>query len=60
MKINERNLFQAGLHALTISLCKKECKQVWKKVLRKTVPIRDGEKGLKQVADVQCSALLYP
>ena len=30
------------------------------KVLNKNSGIRDGKKGLKQVADVQRSALLYP
>ena len=30
------------------------------KVLKKNSAIRDAKKGLKQDADIQCGALLYP
>ena len=42
-------------------LRKKECKQVWKKFFQeKTVEQGIKEEGLKQVGDVQPSALLHP
>ena len=61
IKIDESNLFEAS-HALPISVCKKECKQVLKKALkRKRVGIIGmAKKGLKKVGDVQFSALPYP
>ena len=57
--MDESNLSEAN-HVLQISLCKKDCKQVWKNVLMKNSGIRDGKKALKEVANIQCSALLYP
>ena len=61
IKINENNLFEASLHALTISLCKQRIQTSMEKGFKeKQWGLGMAKKGLKQVGDIQCSALLYP
>ena len=53
--------FEASLHALTISLCKKRMQTSMEKSSKeKQWGLGMAKKGLKQVGDVQCNALLYP
>ena len=58
IKIDESNLLAVCM-PYQFHYVKKNANK-YGKVLKKISEIRDGEKGLKQVGDVQCSALLYP
>ena len=59
IKKNERNLFEASLHALTISLCKKRMQTSTEKSFKaKQWGLGMAKKGLKLVGDVQCSAII--
>ena len=58
IKIDENNFCETS-HALPISLCKKECKQVWKKVFKKNSGIMDGKKRIETSCwhPMQCTSV---